>query len=357
MLNEILIWWSRQMLDLLPERVRKRSEILPHALIVEPGWPGAGSDPLGATTPPHLHLVVRRKHRERDLGTFRLDDPGIRAAQAVLRRRTPPRTVVLRLSPGAVLERRVVLPLAAERDIGRVLAYEMDRNTPFSSEEVFWTWATDWRDPPHGRLHVRLSLVPKAAVSAILAASERAGAVPTLLEAAPPSGAPRVIGLHRSGTGPQRWLRRGTVAAGAACALLAAAAIVLPFVLQSIERDTVERELARVRPRVAQVEALRREIAARTAGVDVFSAEGARVGRALEVLAAVTEILPDDTFLTELTLRDGKLGLVGQSGAATRLIAALSADPAIRNPAFAAPVTRIENGRADQFSIRAEITR
>jgi hypothetical protein len=104
-------------------------------------------------------------------------------------------------------------------------------------------------------------VVPKAAVSAILAALERAGAVPSLLEAALPSGASRLIGLRRKESGRQRWLWRGTVAAGVACALLAAAAA-LPFVVQSAERDAVEQDLARLRPRVARVEALRREITA-----------------------------------------------------------------------------------------------
>ena len=47
--------------------------------------------------------------------------------------------------------------------------------------------------------------------------------------------------------------------------------------------------------------------------------------------------------------------LSGRSASAPRLITALSADPAIRNTAFAAPVTRIEGATADVFSIKAEI--
>jgi hypothetical protein len=44
----------------------------------------------------------------------------------------------------------------------------------------------------------------------------------------------------------------------------------------------------------------------------------------------------------------------GQSATAARLISALAADPAIRNPAFSAPVTRNETTHTDLFSIRAE---
>ena len=81
---------------------------------------------------------------------------------------------------------------------------------------------------------------------------------------------------------------------------------------------------------------------------------------ALRAIAALTEILPDDTWLTELTLRQRKLTMAGRSAGAARLIGLLSADPTIRDAAFAAPVTRAEGTRAesggvDAFSIRAEL--
>ena len=79
------------------------------------------------------------------------------------------------------------------------------------------------------------------------------------------------------------------------------------------------------------------------------------MGDPLRVLADLTDILPDDTSLIELSLRDRALSIAGQSAAAARLIPALAADPAIRNPAFAAPVTRNELSGIEDFSIRAEV--
>jgi len=60
-----------------------------------------------------------------------------------------------------------------------------------------------------------------------------------------------------------------------------------------------------------------------------------------------------------LYLSAGAVGLpvwapIGLPGAA-RLIGLLSADPTIRDAAFAAPVTRTESGGVDAFSIRAEL--
>ena len=72
----------------------------------------------------------------------------------------------------------------------------------------------------------------------------------------------------------------------------------------------------------------------------------------------VKSLVPGKPPEDSLTLRRNnraRLTLSGQSLAAPKLIAALSGDPAISNPSFIAPVTRSEDGRADLFSIRAEL--
>jgi general secretion pathway protein L len=72
------------------------------------------------------------------------------------------------------------------------------------------------------------------------------------------------------------------------------------------------------------------------------------------VLHALTAVLPDNTFLTDLTLKQRQIALRGQSANAALLISALSAEPSLRNPSFAAPVTRAASGGSDLFAIAAE---
>jgi general secretion pathway protein L len=108
-------------------------------------------------------------------------------------------------------------------------------------------------------------------------------------------------------------------------------------------------------PRMREVDALRRRISGAGAGGDAVANEQRRLGDVLEALAAITELLPDDSYLTEFTMRERKMTLSGLSASAPRLISALSSDPRISNPAFTAPVTRAENGHSDVFSIRADL--
>jgi general secretion pathway protein L len=268
------------------------------------------------------------------------------ALRSALGARRPPAQLLL--PPGTVLEHAVTLPLAAERDPESVLRYEMDRLTPFAAAELYWTWAIDRRDRARSQLHLRLSLVLRAQVDAALFMLRQAGLHPSAL--AGETG--RVIPLEPAGT--SRWRRRTASALAVACGLLAIAAIAIPFIGQSRETRRIERQIAAHRPAVERSETLRRNMAAAAAGVDVLAAQRTRLGDPLAVLAALTDILPDDTVLTDLTLRQRVITISGQSGTAARLIAALAADPAIRNPNFTAPVTRNETTHTDIFSIRAE---
>ncbi len=339
MLRDLVLWWTRQLLALLPRRWRSDAA-LSDALVV--------SVVDGGRDEPELGLILRRRRREIPLGRFRMDEAGERAARAAVRKR--PRRVILRPGSNAVLQRDVVLPLAAEREMMRVLRYEMDRLTPFTADEIFWSATVQRRDRAAGRLELLLSLSPKSLLQPVLAALERIGAAPTVIEAMN-DGLPRHIDLSP----PPVARRRALAVAVTAVLVLAVAAAATPFVTQALAMHAVEARIAALQPQLRRVEALRRSLAAGAAGSDVIAAEQARNGDALQVLATVTDLMPDDTVLSDLSLRQGKLDISGRSLAAARLIPAMAADPTLRNPSFAAPVTRTPDGKADSFVIRAEL--
>ncbi len=333
MLAELWAWWLQQMRDVLPRRLFAGARYA-DAILLRP-------DGVGLTA------ALRRRGIESRLG------PIVPGGGAVLRRlrgrQAPP--VLLCLPPSTLLQQPASLPLAAERDLGAVLRHEMDRLTPFRAEDLFWAWRIDARDRVAGRLKLRLLLVPKRAVAASLAALSEAGLQPAALEIA--SGKTLEY-LPLTPPGEAGRGRTGASLAGVACAVLAVAVCAVPVVRQERAIARAEDAVEASRPRIAQVDALRRRLAANTSGADLFTAESARFGSLLRALAAVTTALPDDTYLTGFTLRDRSLSLTGRSAAAVKLIGLLSADPDLRNPAFDAPVTRIGE-KSDLFSIRATL--
>jgi len=341
MLRQYWKWWVDQMLALVPERARLAMVETQECLLVEPEVDGAG----GAA----LRLSRLRRREVEEIGRFPLDATVLQGVAAD--RRGP---VHLRLPASQLLEKRLSLPIAAARDLDRVLAYEMDRETPFAVDDVWWSFAVEQRDRQHGKVIVRLSLVPKVAVEALLAVLRQARLAPALLDIVGSPGDAHTqipIDAPRRHDGLAR--NRLVPIAAIACGVLAVIAAGLPFVRLSWEIGSLEARMAALKPGVDEADRLRRQIDA-GAGADVLAAEQARLGDPLVVLAAATAIMPDDTHLTDFTMEQRKVLLNGQSVGAAKLIAALTTDPTFKDPAFAAPSTHMDGARTETFSIGAE---
>lgn len=333
-------WWIQHLLVLVPGQAAAGTPPRDALLIESVGAPAAG-----------LTLTLRRRHTERVLGQFTSDAAGMQAMrQAVRDNRHGP--VVLRMPPDTLLEREVVLPLAAEREAASALRFELDRITPFQPEEVYWTGNITCRDRRRGRLHLQLLLVPRAVAAPLLAAAAVADAMPTLLEGQAADGKWRRIALTRTALHP--WQRNTLRGAALACVALTIALVATPFLRQSAMQAETEARIAALQPRMREAEALQQRLDQAAASVNALAAAQAEFGSALAVLHALTAVLPDDTFLTDLTLKQRQIALRGQSANAALLISALSAEPSLRNPSFAAPVTRPAGGGSDLFAIAAE---
>jgi len=343
MVREFFGWWFEQLAGLLPERVRRSALSADDAMIIAPLGPlshGVEAVAVG----------LRRNGRETPLGRF-----GLGAAGLAELPRPAGRTTVLRLGAADVLEKTVVLPLAAERELDQVLAFEMDRETPFRAEELYWNHRIEAADRQNGRLSVRLSLVPKANLDPLLSMLDQIGMRPSRAEIADGPDTRSYLPLDGNGGRSRRRSTRLIWPAAACCAALALASVATPFLRQEMVLASLEREIATDRTAAAEADALRREIDSLSGSADFIERERDKAGRPLNVLAAATSVLPDDTYLTEMQLLQRKVTLSGRSAAAARLIGALAADGEFRNPGFAAPVTRLEALRSELFTIITEV--
>ena len=348
MLKEFATWWAKQWLDLLPPQLAATNRWSNAVVIDLPSEPDA--------TGPLSFALIRRLHgREALLGRFRTDETGFAAIRRSRRMKGRSLNLLLRLWPGALLEHRFAIPLAAEHDAAQVLRYEIDRVTPFAAADIFWTWEAERRDRERERLFVRLSFVSRVSLEPCLQALARVGLSPRRIEAAAENGAIRHLPLQAgpdSGEAAQRGVAR---ALAIACVLLAVTAAVLPFVFQEARILGTERDIAQLQPRVSEALALRDRVTGQAAGATVIAAAETQIGDAVEALDAITDVLPDNTFLTALTLSQRSIAMTGESADPARLIAAMSADPRLASPSFSAPVTAAPTGKGSLFSISAEL--
>lgn len=342
MMREFFDWWLGQLADLLPARLRRSGARAGDALVIAPLGPLGDVDAVAAS--------LRRGGKETPLGRYPLGGSGFAGLP-----RASGKPAVLRLRESDVLQKTVSLPLAAERELRQVLAFEMDRETPFTAEELYWDYRVEAVDRQSGRLSVRLTLLPKAGLAALLAALGDAGIAPRRAEIAEAGGKACHLPLDGNGGRLEERSRRLLYAAAACCAALGLAVILTPFVRQSLALTAADREVAAGKVAAAEVERLRRDIDRLSGNVDLIQRERDKAGHPLEVLAAATRVLPDDTYLSEIALQNRKVTLSGRSAAAARLIGPLSASGEFGNPSFAAPVTRLEALHAEVFTITAEV--
>jgi general secretion pathway protein L len=325
MLAEFLAWWSARVAELLPASL-SNAAMVPDGIVID-------VDQNHAVT-----VSQRRNGREEPIG------------QGVAARLAAHKTVLLRPAAGMVLEKRYAVPTAPRNDLDQMLRHDLARITPFPAHALFWRWDARPKPGDRTRTDVLLTMVPKTALAAVLDRLAAVGIVPRFLEI-DSGGQRRLLPLSEHAANRSRLLPALTWLCGG----LAAAALILPFLLQALALHATNAEIAALQPAVAQVEALRRGLNDGNAGREVLASEQEHTADVLQVLATLTRILPDDSFLTDFALRDRHFTISGRSASAPGLITGLSAERSIRDAAFAAPVTRIEGATADVFTIGAEV--
>src|SRR5262249_42403632 len=218
MVREFFAWWFGQLADLLPQGLRRSALTAVDAMVIKPIGPlGRGIEAVS--------IGLRRNGRETPLGRF-----GLGATNLAELPRAAGRTTVLRLGGQDVLGKTVTLPVAAERELDQVLGFEMDRETPFKAEEIYWNHRIEKTDRQKGRLSARLVFVPKANLAPLLTALGQSGVRPRRAEIADGPDAGGYLPLEGDGGRAHYPSNRLVWSAAACCAVLGLAAVATPFI-------------------------------------------------------------------------------------------------------------------------------
>src|SRR5688572_5073293 len=148
--KRFLTWWGRQLAPLVPPRVR--------------AWFVEHRDELLVRVDDDA-LVVRRASEpteaERRIARTEPEDVQRAAFQRELAVSEERPDVVFCIAPRHVLRRTLHLPLAAEENLRQVLGFEMDRQSPFRADQVYFDQRVLARDVATKQLTVELALVPR----------------------------------------------------------------------------------------------------------------------------------------------------------------------------------------------------
>lgn len=258
----------------------------------------------------------------------------------------------------SALCRNLVLPLAAETRLEAVLQHEIERQTPFSAEQVVMAGQVLRRDPAAGQIEVELAVLPRTRLEAALAAlGPLAGQLSGLDidDAAHRAGRRRnLLPLPLRRVRSQRDARvRTALLLVAACALLATGLISLNHREQALVALEAQRDVAFEQARAAR--ALRAELDATLAASRFLDAQRRLRPATLAVLEDLSRRLPDDVFLTRLSIEQDRVTLSGLARASGDVIPLLQASPLLRAPALAGMVQKDPVSGRDSFTVVAQL--
>src|SRR5690554_1374944 len=338
-------WWGRALASWLPARMRAVLELDGRRLLLR----DAGGE-----------LQVSLEHGGQARELLRLPWQADGAGEDPLQGLLPPALAALPrwlvLPAGAALRRPMRVPAAAGDRLRDVLGFEIDRQTPFTADEVRHDARVTGRRSD-GQLEVELVVVPRPVCDAAIARVGGAAAGLAGIDLADAADEPLEVNLlpvasrHRRADPWRRW--NLALAALAVVAVASAMWMVLEnrrAAADGFEQASLER-IARAREASDQ----RREVADHIEGMQYLAGLRAERPTMVEILDELSRRLPDNSFLEKLSVENDRLLLIGQSTEASALVRELGDSPLWRSPALAGALQQDPRSRRDRFTLTAEL--
>jgi len=265
-----------------------------------------------------------------------------------------PRYLLLELE--SVLNRELKLPVAAEFNLARVLTFEMDRQTPFKASDVYFDWKILERGGDSGQIRLDLFVVPRTEVDEQVNTLNGRGFGLAGVDIADGG---RTLGLNllpaerrvRSANAKTRL----NFALGAASVVLLALVMAQSLYLRAHQVTELEEAITNVQGEAREVMQIKQQIEESSEAAGFLAMRRAEAPLAIEVLADVTRILPDNTFLDRLVIGKSSVQMQGKSQNAQQLIELVNASTLLDDASFRGSTRLDARSGMEIFEINANV--
>jgi general secretion pathway protein L len=261
------------------------------------------------------------------------------------------------LQPERFVIRPLELPRRATEFLEGIVRAQIDRLTPWSAENAAFGWSAPV-EIPNERVSVTVAATARNLVMPFVSAIAGLGAdsitVSTIApEAQNGTAAIKVFDQRVRGALELSRVRRALAVALLAAAALAAAALAADV----IGGSEIDARHAKVTSRIA---AQRAKLHAGSDAVRDSALAGLERRRhempsSVIVLEALSQILPDHTYVTELRIQGDKMQVIGVTRDAPSLIRLIEQSQHFTRATFFAPTTRSPSEPGEHFHIEARI--
>lgn len=346
------IWWTTALASWLPARLRAVFGLAQQRLLLRPRE-GALSLELSVPAQPGEPSLRTLAELPWDPAEHAEDEP-------VSRLLTPrigglPRWLLLPAGDG--LRRRLSLPAAAADRLRDVLGFEIDRQTPFPADQVYYDARLIGRRGD-GQVDAELIVVPRTTLErALTALGAPLTATLAGVDMADADGQPLGVNLL---PGVQRSRRRDPRAFWN-LGLIAVALVAIGAGLWQIREnrsaaaDALEAEAKRRGQQASKIADEKKQLVDLVEGMRFL--QETRNGRptTVEVLDELSRRLPDNTFLERVSIEGERVQIIGLSPEAPRLVERLQASKLWRSVNLTGALMPEPTRGKDRFTLNAEL--
>ena len=342
-------WWKRELSFLLPEKIKQIISDKQGLIIISPK---GGQLVITLNYQGQIEPLVTVDRGQKEFALQSLFEKDERLAKAI---------VILRLSEHDALQKELGLPLAAKENLNQVVAYELDRYTPFKAEQVYFAVKLVAGVNEPGQIKVIMILTTRELLDGLYEDVKALGVSPEFVD---------YEGLPNSFEDPDynydllpENLRQKTAKLPqlihysliTLTCLLLVAVIAMPVLFEYQTVNLLRSKAESLEKDAKKVKAMQSSIDAVIDETNQLIKEKNATPEVIEMLNTLSSLIKDDTWLSYLQYSDGHVQIQGESPAASTLIAVLEESPLFINARFASPVTQDRISKLERFQITVDV--
>ena len=260
------------------------------------------------------------------------------------------------LPESRVLRKEVILPLAAEANLRQALSFEMDRQTPFQANDVFFDYRVTHRERESSQIRVDLLVTLKQPLMREIEALGPVGMTPSGVDVEL-DGYPAGLNLlptdlrHRVVNSKSRT----NLILAASTVFLLIAVMVQSVWLRQHQLTEVNEAIDEVRGEALQVQQIRDRITDASEAAGFMQMRRSSSMPVVKVINEVTRLMPDDTFLDRLLIGSETVQMQGKSQNAQRLIEQVNSSPYFKDAAFRGPTRLDTRSQKEIFDVTTSL--
>lgn len=267
--------------------------------------------------------------------------------------------IALDLPSDRLLTLSLLLPAAAAGDFRQAALYEMERRTPFRPEEVYYDARVLRHSEDDTHIKVLLRVVPRElvddSVRALASLGVRLERIGFAAEGLSAANGFNVLPPRTSRSGARRNTLI-TVGLGVLVALLLSISVFVSLSNKEKLANNLLHQLSILRTEVVearQLDSALNEIVQRYRLIQERKRTHPSV---VTVLDELTRLMPDDVWLHNMRINNGKVTISGEAQSATALVGLIEDSPRFHNVSMRSQVTRNRKSNKDMFQLSFHFT-